>query len=123
MRTTKAGKERRSDKVIAFPETFEPLFWEDADGRNVVVKTIRKKYEQLKEDSGADSLQKEMICQRAVFLATRLESMEMVALDKGQADWGVYVQGVNSLVGLLKSLGLEKKAKQVNLSDYLEARK
>jgi len=47
--------------------------------------------------------------------------MELVAAEQGKFNAGVYTQMVNSLVGLLKSLGLEKKAKKVvNLQSYVK---
>jgi len=98
-------------------------FWRDADYRVGVWKEIRRRYAALKADAQVESVQKDIIAKRAVFLCVRLESMERLAVDAGQFDSGVYVMLVNSLLGCLRSLGLERKAKTVqNLADYIKTK-
>ncbi len=49
--------------------------------------------------------------------------MEVEASQAGTFDPGVYTQMVNCLAGLLKALGLEKRAKAVgDLKSYVEGR-
>jgi hypothetical protein len=89
-----------------------------------MVKKITTRYADLKDDCQADSVQKNILAQRATFIAIQLETQEMQALETGVFDSGRYTQMVNSLVGLLRCLGLERKAKQVcNLADYVEQKK
>jgi hypothetical protein len=76
--------------------------------------------EELKEDSGADSIQKRILCERAGFLMILLETQEVNALEKGQIEIGPYVQGINALVGLLRHLGLKRVTKSASLSQYIE---
>lgn len=116
------AKKRYKSEQVAIDTTFKPKFWDEADGRYGVVREIRKRYEALKQDTNANSFQKDLICQRATFIAIQLETMESNAIDSGQLEVGVYTQCVNALVGLLKSLGLEKQMKEaiVDLKSYVE---
>ena len=78
----------------------------------------------LKQDIQADSYQKDLLCQRAIFISVQLETMELLAAEKGNFNAGVYTQMVNALLGLLKSLGLERRAKTVvNLKTYIKSNK
>ena len=115
---------KRNEKLVTLPERFVPQFWDEADGRCAVIKEIRRRYEFLKEDSQADSYQKDLLCQRAIFISVQLETMERMATETGKFRAGVYTQMVNALTGLLKSLGLERKIKQaVNLREYVKGKK
>ena len=98
---------------------FVPRFWEDADGRDAIIKRIKRRVERLKEDVGADSYQKELLCERAAFVVLQLETAERAAFEDGHLDMGVFTQMTNCLLGLLRSLGLEKKVKAVGLKTYL----
>jgi hypothetical protein len=102
------------------PKRFRPKFWTDADNRCALVRQIKKRVEQLQEDTGADSYQKEILCERAAFMALQLETIERNATESGTFDPGPYVQAVNCLIGLLRSLGLDKKVKAVGLRAYME---
>jgi hypothetical protein len=109
----------RARKRGTVPARFEPRFWEGADGRCANVKEINRRYERLRQDAGADSCQKELLCQRAVFISLQLETAERVATEGGKFDAGVYTQMTNSLMGLLRALGLERKVKAVGLRAYV----
>jgi hypothetical protein len=107
---------------IELPNRFTPQFWQDADGRCSIIKEIKRRYELLVTDAGADSFQKNLLAQRAVFVSVQLETMERLAVEKGKLDAGVYTQMTNSLMGLLKSLGLERKVQAVGLRAYMKDR-
>jgi len=114
---------RRPLRTRNLPTKFVPRFWERADARLLFVREIRQRYERLKADAGADSYQKELLAQRVVFVAAQLETMEIVATESGEFDLGIYTQAVNCLVGLLRSLGLEKKMKHVeSLEHYVKSK-
>lgn len=100
-------------KSNTLPRRFTPRFWSEVDGRLGVYKEIQGRYVELVEDTGSKSAQKLILCQRAVFIAIQLETMEVEAATNGKFDFGVYTQGVNALSGLLSKLGLEKQAKDV----------
>lgn len=114
------GKVRQS-KEVEFSTKFRPKFWADADKRKHAVRRIQERYEALKVDTGIDSLQKDTLLQRAVFLELQLETMEMEAVQKETFDSNRYVTLLNSFLGLLKALGLKKATKTVeDLESYLE---
>src|SRR5437773_2372163 len=103
-RKTVAGRE-----VVTLPRRFEPRFWEDADQRHHKVRLIKKRHVQLKQDTGADCVQRDWLCQRACFLSVVLETMEVVLAEGREGfDLGAYTQATNTLTGLLKTLGLER---------------
>jgi hypothetical protein len=118
-KTTKKTRRKPSPSI---PARFEPKFWKDADSRLAIVRQIRHRYEALAEQTGADSLQKEILCQRAVFLLCRMETVERRAIEEGEfPDVGTYIQSLNSLISLLRTLGLESAKKKVaNLRSYID---
>jgi hypothetical protein len=105
------------------PVRFRPRFWTDSDQRCAGIRAVQQRMEQLRTDSNADSMQKELIVQRAGFVSVLLESMELNHLDGTCEVDGRYAHLSNSLVGLLKSLGIEKQAKRVGLAQYLEGKR
>jgi hypothetical protein len=106
---------------VTLPNRFRPLFWEEQSGRTLVVRTIKQRLAALKEDCGADSVQKDILCQQAVFIALQLETAQIRAVEDGVFDPGVFTSMVNSLLGILKTLGLEKSGpKTIGLQDYLK---
>lgn len=107
-------------KEMSISENFTPKFWEALDGRYAIAKEITRRYETLREDTGAESEQRDMLCQRAVFIGVCLETMECEAVASGKFDAGVYTQMSNALLGLLKALGLDRQIKDANaLQTYL----
>jgi hypothetical protein len=100
---------------------FIPAFWEDVDGRILTVRRIKKRLAALRKDAHVESVQQEMIAQRAVFLALQCESMERRAAEGVPIEAGVYAQACNSLLGLLRNLGLSSKhaAKRRSLRDIV----
>jgi hypothetical protein len=119
------GPRTRTIPKGRLPQVWEPRALDNADGRCSIIKVLRAKVEKLKTDTGADSYQKELLCERAGFVVAILETLETRAMEDGVLDAGGYVQGVNSLMGLLKTLGLENRpiANATSLSDYIEAKK
>jgi len=110
----------RAEVGGTLPERFQPRFWSDCDNRVALVRAIKEKVQQLKADCNADSMQKETLCERAIFLITVLETQEVNAVHHGKIDLGSYTQGLNTLMGVLRTLGLERKAKKIGtLSDYV----
>jgi len=112
----------RKRKTISLSGRFVPHFFEDCDGRIATVKRIKKRLEALRRDAHVDNVQREMLAQRAVFLALQLESMERRAAEGEAIEAGVYSQGCNALLGLLRALGLVTKhrAKRQSLKEYVD---
>jgi len=113
------SKPKRSELAT----TFKPRFWDELDGRRPVTREINRRYEVLRQDTGAESMQREMLCQQAVFISVCLETMQHEAVATGEFDAGVYTQMSNALLGLLKTLGLERHVKKAGgLRDYIRER-
>jgi len=121
-RTTKPSK--RENKQAALPVKFSPRFWTDCDSRLAIVRNIRSRYHLLREACGGnESPQRDLLVQRIAFLAILIETSEVIAAEGGQVDMGVYVQSVNAFTGLIKTVGLEKRIKNVtDLKTYLDER-
>ena len=109
---------------VSLPVRFKPKFWEESDRRCVTVRAIKARYERLMADAGGgDSYQRDLLIQRAVFISVHLETQEVRAAEGGEIDLGSYIQGANALSGLLKTLGLERHAKDVtDLKAYLRGK-
>jgi len=112
--------DRARRKVVELPETFAVGFWEDQDGRSIVVREIKRRVAQLSAHVGVDSEQRRILVQRAVFLDVQLESMECAAIESRQLEHGVYTSLTNALVGILRTLGIDKRAfKAGGLKEYV----
>ena len=121
--TKKAKKDRKAKTPATLPARFEPKFLESVDGRQTVIKEIKKRLERLKQDCGCDSFQKEILCERAVFLSTLLQTQEIAGYESKPLDQGSYVQTCNGLLGILKALGLNKAAAKIGgLREYVEGK-
>lgn len=105
---------KRSKQQIELSTKFQPQFCAEADRRTAIVKEIARRVSALKREIGADSVQKVMLCERIVFMQLQLETQERQALEKGCFDLGVYTQGLNCFVGLLRAVGLGKHVKNVS---------
>ena len=111
-------RESRRKEVALATDSFRPRFWEDQDGRSVIVREIRERVEALKRDCGAESYQQRSLCQRAIFIELQLESLEIIATAGGSVDMGSFTQMVNCLQGIYGKLGLKKQMKSFDLQAY-----
>lgn len=110
-------------KITPNTMSVEVSFWDDADYRCHVWKKIRRLYEELLNDTQADSVQKRLACKRLTFISTQLESLEKRQIEQGgfnNVDTGQYIALCNSMSGLLRLLGLERQIKTQNLQAYLK---
>jgi hypothetical protein len=85
-----AKKRALARKETTLPIRFVPRFWEDSDTRFHAIRVIRKRYRELKADTGAESYQRDLLCQREAFLSVVLETMEEKACEGAAIDWGGY---------------------------------
>ena len=115
------SRRRRRERELMLPTGFKAKFWEHMDQRAFIVREVKRRYELLKEDTGSNSTQRDLLCQRLAFLSIMLESAECEAVESGEFDPGSYSQTVNTLLGILRSLGLDKKVQQAgSLKAYVE---
>jgi hypothetical protein len=113
-------------KCTELPDRYSEDWLAKLDGRTAIARVIRDRLEDLQTDlGGRDSLsyQQRSLTKRAIWMEAIIEQQE-IALSRGEdVDQGKLTQAVNSLIGLLKTLGLERKAREVpSLRDYMEAR-
>lgn len=97
----------------------------ECDHRLAVVKEMRRRLEQLKDDAGLDSIQQEWLAARAVFMVARIESLEVAATEgSDDFEWGAYLQAVNCLSGVLGKLGIDRKLidQSATLEEYVESK-
>lgn len=93
------------------------------DGRTVLVRELRQREAVLTADLGGRenlSYQQKSLCRRAVYLEGLCESLE-AKIVKGQAiDISEYTLLTNALRILYMTLGLHRKAKELDLHGYLK---
>jgi len=108
------------------PAEFRPRFLDTLDGRTQTAKVLRQRLAEIQDDiGGEDSLSyaKRSLARRAVWLESWIETQECKAADGEEVAIGQQVQAVNSLIGLYRTLGLERVARDIpSLRDYMEAR-
>lgn len=108
------------------PDHFEPRFLDDLDGRSNVTRRLRHRVAQLHSDLGGEdrlSYAQRSLCLRAIWLESWLEAREVDAAEGRPIDIGKQIQALNTLLGLWRTLGLERKARDVpDLQSYLRGR-
>lgn len=93
---------------------------DNADRRFAIVKELHHRLEQLKEDAGVQTLQREWLAARAVFLVARIESLEFDCVTGKTINWREYLSATKCLSDVLKSLGLDRERKTTKrLSEYI----
>lgn len=124
IRTKRTKPRLRGRDRAELPVKYKPRLLLEADGRTAVVRELRRRVDRLKQDCGATSYQQEMLCEEAVHLFSKLETMRVQELNGEAVDDGVRTQMVNSLSGLLSKLGLKKQvARADDLESYLGRKK
>ena len=113
-------------KQGSIPTDYAQDWLEKLDGRTRLAQACRTRYAALTDDLGghdALSYQRRSLAKRAVWLEAVIELQEAAMARGEDVDQGKVVQSLNSLLGVFKTLGLDRKARDVSLSDYLEAGK
>lgn len=124
-----ARRRRRALAPSTLP-TLLPARWEPAaawklDRRCLTAREVSAALAQLWSDLGgveALSAQQLVLCERAVFLRHQLVEHETAVLNgrPGTMEPGAHTQATNALLGLLKALGLERRARDaLSLREYL----
>ena len=115
----------KSTLLDELPARYSGNFLAGMDGRVKLVKELRSRLKQLQVDMGGESAlsyAKQSLTKRAIFIEAKLEDFEMQLAQGNDVKLGVYIQMTNSLIGLFKTLGLNRKAKELNLKDYISAK-
>ena len=107
----------------AAPQTAYKNDWlQSLDGRTAIAQELRQRQTSLSNDlGGIESLsyQQRALVDRAIFLEYHLQQQELRLASGEQFDSGQWVQAANSLSGIFSKLGLQRKAKDVSLSQYV----
>ena len=115
-----------SAKQTDIPSEYSADWLEKLDGRTRLAQAVHRRYETLAADLGgldALSYQQRSICKRAIWMEAIIEQQEAALARGEEVDQGKLTQAVNTLIGLLKTLGLERKATDVpDLQSYLRSR-
>ena len=121
----------RNTKLMKLPRKFRGGFLKDFDERTIVFQQLNSAYVEVVDDlGGAERLSHIQIAlvERFIFLEFTMRNLEKQIAEnptKTGKLLGRWVQSINSLSGLAKTLGLDRKAKQIdcNLKDYIGRRK
>ena len=116
------AKNDTEGKLKDLPEQYRSDWLEAMDGRRGTVKAIKERLGMLTDDLGgvdAMSYQRRSLAKRVVWLEAMIEQQE-AAISRGEeVDAGKWTQGVNTLIGLLKTLGLERVARDISLAEVM----
>lgn len=96
------------------------------DMRTAVGRDMRGRYAEVCADLGGEgslSYSQRSLVERALWLEFWIAQQERILADGGEADIGRMTQATNSLLGLYRTLGLERRQRDVTtLSDYINGR-
>lgn len=112
-------------KQAEIPAKYSPDWIERLDGRTAIARVINDRRQALEADLGgraALSYQQQSLIKRAVFMEAVIEQQEAALARGEEVDQGKLTQAVNSLIGLLKTLGLKRVAREITMGDYLKRR-
>jgi hypothetical protein len=116
--------ERKAKSPTTLPSRFVPRFWEDTDKRQTHVRLIRDRIKELQKQCNADSIQKKLLVERAVFIALQCQTIELDAYEGRDVELSrisCHAQLANALSGLLTKLGLDKHTLEeaITLQEYV----
>lgn len=115
----------RTERRKTLPERYEVGFLREFDRRTELYQRLSTIYETILEDvGGAESVAHTRLAliERFVFLEAVLQELEQEIAKNPKASeekLSRWIQGLNSLTGLAKTIGLDRKVKTVNLKAYV----
>jgi len=119
-----AGKKgMRSDKATTLPETYDRNLLDGLDRRSRVAKLLGARYASLVADQGGSSelsYARRSLVWRFLHLEAWLENQEKALANGTKIDEPRYLAALNSFVGLLGRLGLDRRARQGDLAISIE---
>ena len=110
------SRDRSSKLTVSMPARYEPDFERRIDKRTAVGSALIARLNTMQSDlGGPDSLShaKQSLIKRAVWLEAVVESLEQNLSNGQPVDLGGYTQAINSLLGLYRTLGLERLQRPV----------
>lgn len=123
----KTDRPYNNDKPQTIPLRFEPNFIAKLDQRTEIARLLRDRFEGIADDlGGADELSgiKASLLERFVFLEATLSRLEtdLTTSDDAKTASEImarWIQGSNALLGIARTLGIERQMKQVDLKSYV----
>lgn len=114
-------------KTEDVPQRYSQGWLDRMDGRRALVQHMRSRVEGIADDLGGRdglSVMQLSLIERFVFLEYWIHEAERTAIEGGEFSPGAWIQAYNSLQGAAKTLGIERKARQVpSLQEYLQAKR
>ena len=123
----KTNRKNASDKPKKPPAKFEPGFLAKLDGRTELCRALRDRFDSIATDLGGVaelSVIKTSLLERFLWLESALANLEHTmgtatdakTVSEIMCRW---IQGVNSLLGIAKVLGIERQQRTIDLSTYI----
>jgi len=121
-----------NSKMMDVPNKYEKGFIEKLDRRLHAAKFLRATYQEVVDDMGGEdslSVMQRILAEKFSFLSFWLQNLELQVAKEPESKnanelYGRWVQGLNSLVGLSKNLGLERRTKKIeSLQSYVKTKK
>ncbi len=114
-----------STKLLAtLPDNYSSDWLQRLDKRTKIARAVLARIGQLESDAGgADSISaaRRSLIRHAAWLDAIVDSHELRLAAGEQLDVGAYTQALNSLLGLFRLIGLERKARPAKrLRDVME---
>ena len=115
-------------KLAEIPPKFAPGYLDRLDGRTAIAVEMRARWAAMTADLGGEaslSYAQRSLCERALWIEFWIAQQER-DLAEGRADSfdaGRWTQATNSLLGLYRTLGIERRQKDVtSLADYIKGK-
>ena len=115
-------------KQQAIPDKFAAGYIDRLDGRTAIAQDMRARWQAMTADLGGEatlSYSQLSLVERALWLEHWLAVQERALADGDYQsfDAGRWTQACNALQGILKTLGIERRARDVtSLADYIKGR-
>lgn len=113
----------RTPRIPEMPDSYRSGYLNELDGRSTVKQAMAARYITFTNDlGGADrmSYAQRSLVERALFLEFQLSQQEKSLAAGLEVDMTRYVLAVNSLQGLFNKVGLKKRAKDLDLNEYIQ---
>jgi|HubBroStandDraft_4_1064222.scaffolds.fasta_scaffold01490_2 hypothetical protein len=114
-------RDRSRERALrTLPTKYEPNFLERMDARFAIARVIRERVASIESDMGGTetlSHARRSLARRAAWLEAIIESDEQRLAFGAQIDVGVHTQALNSLLGIFRHLGLDRRQKSVRRLD------
>ena len=113
-------------KLQSPPDRYSQGWLDRLDGRTGIAQSMRERFRAFTDDlGGADRLSyaQRSLVERALWLEYWLADQERQLATGGEFSVNRWIQGANSLQGIMSKLGLERVAKDVpDIGEYLAKR-